>query len=787
MYIPEEVGRGRINDAEETIDLNKVFSKLTDKWYWFLFGAVLGLLLALLYSVYTQPVYKVSARVLMNDQQKSGGLSKQAGALMDLGGIMGSPSSVDNEAEVLKTPDLIEKVVRRLNLNVVYSYEANLIKREIYDSPIQLNLIVEADTIKSTILKVNKVNENRIHVRTKDFDKEVSYAEVFVIKGVGSVQFKRNSSVKMTEGNYLVNISSVDKRVTDLSKELSVEVSNSEVTIVDLSLNYPLQKRGEEILNTLINAYKASNLEDKNAIADSTYNFITARLNVIASELGDVEDEVSTFKQKNRLADMTEQGKLLVQNTSEFATELAQVETQISVLNDLEAYLEDETRNKRVFPTSLLPSDLIFSALMEQYNGLLSERDRTLMSVTEATPFVQNLNNQITTLRRGILSNLQNTKNTYVLTRKKLQSQLNEAQEKIEGVPQIEKNFLKLARNQQIKQELYIFLMQKAEETAISKTSNISIAKVIARPKAGVLPVSPRTNVVFVLGLFGGIFFPFIIVIIRDLFDTKIRSKEDITSATHLPLVGEISHNQTNDNLIVSHSGRSPIAEQFRALRSNLSFYLKNNGHSVILLTSSMSGEGKSFTSINLANVLGLLGKKVLLMEMDLRKPGLSNKLNIKNDVGLSNYVVDDHLKPSDIIRPLDLNKNVFLVPSGLIPPNPVELLMHERTAELIETLKNEFDYIIMDAPPIGIVTDAESLVEYADITLYLVRHHVTKRQQLQIPDQLYKTGKIKKIGLIVNDVDSKYYGAGYGSGYGTYGQEQESSIFQKVLEKFKL
>ena len=563
--------------------------------------------------------------------------------------------------------------------------------------------------------------------------------------------------------------------------QLSVSVLNKQVTIIDLGLSYALPKKGEDILNTLINQYISANLDDKNTIADSTTKFIQKRLSIIGRELGDVENQVQSFKQGNKLADMSEQGKLLVQSSGAFNSDLAKAETQVTVLSDLEDYLKDEAKNKRVFPSALLPQDMVFSGLMNQYNSLLVERDQQLLSVTEESPFIKNIDNQIAGLRKGILSNIQSTKNTFVVTRDKLRSQLSRAEGEISDVPKIEKDYLKLARNQQIKQELYIFLMQKAEETAISKTSNISIAKTIDPPKSQVLPISPKKNVIYLAGIIIGLIFPITIIFLIDILNTSITTKEDISNNTSAPIIGEISHNETNDNLIVANKGRSAISEQFRALRTNLSFYLKNSNEKVILLTSSMSGEGKSFTAINLGNILALAGKKVLLMELDLRKPGLSAKLGVSNDVGFSNFTISADIKLKDIVKPLAINKNMFIISSGPLPPNPAETIMSEHTPRLMKELKEEFDYIIMDAPPVGIITDAQLLANYADVTIYLVRQKVTQKDQLTIVEDLYRSGKMKNIGIVVNDIVSKYYGYGYG--YGTYGEEKKSGFLQRIFK----
>eukprot|EP01012_Entosiphon_sulcatum_P010015 TRINITY_DN15787_c0_g1_i1.p1 TRINITY_DN15787_c0_g1~~TRINITY_DN15787_c0_g1_i1.p1 ORF type:complete len:785 (+),score=59.67 TRINITY_DN15787_c0_g1_i1:1870-4224(+) len=771
-------------EEEEAIDLKKIFRELADKWHWIGIGILACLIISFLYILYTPPSYQISARVLVNDDEKSGGLAKQAGSLMDLGGLLGGKNSVDNEAEILKTRFLMEQVAEEMQLNIVYARKSNFIKRELYKAPFKIDFIKGVDSIKKTQIEIQKLPNGKLRILSNNLEKEINWNDKFEIKNVGVLKLTPIKDLNMDNGTFVVTLSSIDERVADLMKMLSVGVSNKLVTIIDLGLTYPLPKKGEDILNTLIRKYIEANLGDKNAIADSTGKFIKQRLQVIASELGDVEGEVKQFKQKNRLADMSEQGKVLIQSSSELSTDLAKAETQVSILNDLEKYLKDENKNKRVFPTSLLPQDMVFSGLMNQYNALLIERDKLLLSVTDSSPLIKNLDGQVAEMRAGIFANIVSTKNTFVITRDRLRKQLDKAEGQITAVPEIEKDYLKLARNQQIKQELYIFMMQKAEETAISKTANISIAKTIDPPKAAVIPISPKKSIIYLAGIMAGLVFPILIIFGLNFLNTSISTKQDITNLTTVPIIGEISHNLSDDNLIVANQARSAISEQFRALRTNLSFYLKNKDEKIILLTSSMSGEGKSFTAINLGNILALAGKKILLMELDLRKPGLSAKLGVSNEVGFSNYTIDSTVKVENIIKSLGINKNMFIVSSGPLPPNPAETLMSERMPLLISELKKQFDYIIMDAPPIGIITDAQLLSDYADVVLYLVRQKVTQKNQISIVDDLYKSKKMKNIGIVVNDIVSKAYGYGYG--YGTYGEEKQSQKFSRLKRWFK-
>ncbi|MCZ4224365.1 GumC family protein [Pedobacter rhodius] len=769
---------------KDDIDFKNILHKLFEKWSWFLVSVIFFLVFSFFYLRFTVPQYQINSKLLVNDNDNGSAASKK-GSLMDLGGLIGASNSVDNETEILKTRFLMEKVVRKMQLNIIYYQRSNFINEELYSKPFKLNIIKSVDTINFTAFNITKIDANKVLVKTKKFEKQVFWNQVFNVAGVGSIMLTKEPGQNFSNNHhYVVKVSSLDERVATLMQQLSVK-AGKQATIIDLGLSYPIPKKGEDILNELIAQYTAANIDDKNAIADSTGKFIKERLTVIASELGDQENQVKDYKQRNQLSDMSEQGKLLVQNTGEFTNELARAETQISIMNDLESYLKDESKNKRVFPSSLLPQDMVFSNLMNQYNSLLIERDRLLISDTEDSPFIKNLDLQISGLRRGVLSNIQSTRNTYLLTRNKLRSQLSEAEGQIRAVPEVEKNYLKLARNKDIKQELYIFLMQKAEETAISKTSNISVAKTIDPPKSQVEPISPKKNVIYFISLIMGFVIPIVIILLANLFNTSINTKVDIEALTSVPVIGEINHNESSDNLIVANQGRSAISEQFRALRTNLSFYLKSKDEKVILLTSSMSGEGKSFTAINLANIFALSGKKVLLMELDLRKPGLSSKLGLDNRIGFSNYTINPEIKISDIIKPISISTNMFIISSGPLPPNPAETLLSDKVDALITELKKQFDYIIMDAPPIGVITDAQLLVPYSNAILYLVRQKVTKKDQLSIVDDLYKTGKMKNIGIVVNDISNKEYGYGYG--YGTYGEEKPLTTFQKIIGRFKV
>jgi tyrosine-protein kinase Etk/Wzc len=766
-----------------------LFSKILAKWPWFLLSMLLCLGLTYFYLKYTTPMYKISARLLINDEKK-GGIA-DAVDLASLGGLVTGKSSVDNEVEILKSRLLMEQVVRSMDLNIVYYKEERFKQEELYKAPFLLEFNKVADTIQGGTFKVKFLKNDRVYIKGEDFETTVHIDSALKIPGVGIAKIKVRSELPVLHDEYLFSVTSTDSKVASLMANLTVGLDSKTVTIIDLDLNHAIPKKGEDILNELMKLYVQGTIKDKNVVADSTIKFIQERLQFIGVELGDVEGNIESFKRRNSLVDMSEQSKLLVQNTSSFVNEQAKIETQLLVLDGLQKYLENEAENERVLPSSLLPSDDVFSGLMQRYNALLLDKDKHLLSTTEKNPVMINLNGQIRSLRKDMLSSLISTKASLIVSKQQLAKQISGVEGKIKQVPQTERDYLKLARQQQIKQELYIFLMQKAEETAISKTSNLSNSKMVDPPKSEVFPFSPKKNIFYLAGFFAGLLFPVGFVVLAEMLNDKVENRDDVLRLTNVPILGEISHNNEMENLIVANNSRSVIAEQFRALRTNLSFYLKNEDQKVILLTSSMSGEGKSFVSINLANILAISNKKVLLMEFDLRKPGLSVKLGIENTFGFTNYLISDKVNASDLIKPLALHPNLFLISSGPIPPNPAEMLMDSRTAKLMAELKEQFDYIIIDAPPIGIVTDAQLLSQYADICLYLVRQKYTVKEQLNIVQNLYTEQRMKQLGIVVNDIQISDgygygYGYGYGQGYGDYGNEEKKQGFFKGLNKNK-
>jgi tyrosine-protein kinase Etk/Wzc len=765
-----------MNEFDEDLGFENLLNKFVSKWYWFVLSVAFCFGIAYYLAKKQTPIYLIVAKVMIADPKK-GAPSAENQMLGNLG--TNSGTAVENEAEILRTRYLMERVVRDLKLNITYYITGAIRDKELYAAPFIVDIVQPSDTISGAGLKLNFLPDSKIELESADFHGVIPYSKTVNIKGVGVIQILKTQTKPQYESTYAVSIGSVDGKVESLVGQMLVAVPNKTSSIIDITLNYPVPEKGEDILAKLINLYVKTNLDDRNRLADSSYAFIQNRLSYLGGELGDLEQNIQGFKQKNQITEISEQSSLLIANNSNFVNELAKVETQLSVLSSLQDYMRKNINGSSVVPSSLVVSDPLFESLVQKYNALLLERDRRLMSVTETNPIVVNLNQQISGTKNDMLASLSSSKNSLTITRNGLLARIRAAEGQVQNVPKTERNYLDLARQQKIKEELFIFLMQKGEETAISKTYNTPNSTNIDPPKSGVSPISPNKQIYYIAGIIIGLLIPAALIYLKYLVNTRVDSKDDITKRTRVPIVGEIGHNSEFDSLVVGNRSRSPIAEQFRALRTNLIWYLKQPSDKVILITSAVSGEGKSFASINLGNVLALSGKRVLLMELDLRKPNMSEKFGIFHDFGFTNYVKDHSVRAIDIVQRLAINENLFLISSGVLPSNPAEMLMSDRATELIDELRKLFDYIIIDAPPIGVVTDAQLLAVHADFCLYIVRQHFTKKTQLSILEDMNKNHRMKQLGVLVNDIKIEVgtgYSNSYGYNYGTYGTEEVDS-----------
>jgi tyrosine-protein kinase Etk/Wzc len=767
---------------EENFDVQKLIARMLDHWIFFVSSFIICVLLSALFIWYATPSYKVHAQVLITDNQSnsnSSAFSFIGGSQMQqLGSLFGIKSNVNDELGILETRDLVESVVKDLNLNVI-CYNEGLVKSvEMYgNSPFRVSFIPLNDSITSTKIDINvDAAHNSFTLTSSGADINNAKARFgdTIITSVGMLVFLK-TGLPFPGQAYSVNLNSVDQEVDNLLPQFTVSVPDDQADIISITLNTNIPHKGEDILQQLIKVYTQRNLNEKNKISDSTLAFIKERVAIVSADLNNIELNIQNFKQKNKLANIDEQSKALVSSASDYYNKLNDVDVQLNIVKTVLAGVKEDSN--RPIP-ALINTDPNFVSLVEKYNTLLSQRDKLLVSTTENNPLVSSLNNQLTAVRGDMIRNLENQQSALQVTRNNLSGQNNQINNIVSNVPVQERQYVDLSRERDVKQALYLFLLQQEETTAITKASNIPSASIIAVPKSEFKPYFPSKAVILAVGVLAGLAIPFIFIILKFALNKTIESKEDITDNTDCSILAEIGHSNNVNGILREEHSRSILAEQFRIFRTNMDFLLTGKIAPKIMLTSTMTGEGKTFVSVNLAQVYAYSGKKVLLMEMDLRKPKLSSMLEMSNENGFTNYIISDSKSVLPFIKKYQNSKNIFVLSSGPIPPNPAELLMSERMDALFREIEKEFDAIIIDSPPIGAVADAQILSKFSNVNLYVIRQGYSYKRSTEIVNDLIENNKISNLYLIVNDVKNRTsyrygygYGYSYGYGYGYGGQ----------------
>lgn len=772
------------NSIENIFDFRSYLERILNNWRIVLTSFIICFGIAFLYLRYTTPQYHISAKLLIEDEKKGNG-NWASVAPMDIGKLMGAGSSVDNEIEVIKTRYLMDRLVRRMQLNFIWYRLGDIRDVEIDEAPVQIEIKSLQDTLKKTEIEVEIKNKNSFLLSYEDPESNEKYSltfsfnKDFTLPNLGRFIFRNDYN--LAGKKYKLLIRSVDSQVSNYRKLLTADVTNKLASTIDLQFDYPLTKKGEQILNEYIAEYIQQNRRDKSKIADSTIAFIDDRILLVNSELNRIEDEIQLYMQGKGLANIAEQSKLLFQSSNEHIKQLADVQAKIEVIDAVEKLLQQEN-NKRLVAGTVLTDDPSFSTLMSSYNNLNLEKERLLLSFTPDNPYVANVNERIESVKQNILTYLRNSRSNLEVSRKEIEKNVGNLQGNIKQVPAQQRAFLALSRQQQLKQELYLFLLQKREETAVANTSNIAGIRIIDPPKAMTSPFSPNRIVVYFMALLFASLIPIAKIYLEDLLNNKVNNRVDIEKRTKVPIIAEFSHNTTGTDLINFELSRSVLAEQFRALRTNLRFMMPQSNDKAILITSGVPGEGKSFTSLNLATVYAVSGKKVLLLEFDLRKPKLSKIFTHVSETGISNYIVDQSLSLDDIITPIGDSKNLYFGPCGPIPPNPAELILSERVDLMMREARKRFDYIVIDAPPIGVVTDGQLLSTYSDVVLYVVRANYTLLKLTGLPEEIRRDDKMKNMAIVLNDVTEKNSGGYYyGYNYGYYHADERKQPWWKL------
>lgn len=777
---------------EESLNIREIIRPYLYKWYWFVIGVVVTTILAWFFLRYSIPVYSTESTLLIKEVKKSSSAQPEMSVISELGGIGGmGTNSVDNEIEIFKSKKLMLSVVRELGLETNIYAKGKIKEVELYKETSPFTVRIISEKKKGIYPKkpvFAKIDGNKIILESEEFSKNiVANFDKALTMPFGIVMFQKNPNYKHNSDDnseYKLQFMSGMNRARYYLSILNVSLVQKEATVLKVGMNYPNSEKAETILNRLAVNYNREAVLDKNSEAQKTASFIDDRINLIANELGQVETQKEDFKVRNNIADIQTEAELSLETS--MATRQKQLEnaSQLELVGSLIGYLNKKGSNQ-VLPLNVGLSDSNLTSDIASYNQLVSERDRLLENSTNANPLVIDATRQINSMRSAVLQSLQKSRSALEISKSAIDSEQNRLSGRISKIPVQEKMFRSIERQQNIKEQLYLLLLQKREEAAISLAIAAPKARIVDDALTDPIPVSPKKMIIFLGALIIGLLIPFIVIYLIELFNNKIQSKSDLEKlSAGTTVVGELPSLEKGGQELVGINDLSPLAEAFRILITNINFMLpKNKKGNVIFVTSSVKGEGKTFTSVNLALTLATPRKKVIIIGSDIRNPQLQ-RYNEKRKglIGLSEFMYDDTMTQEEITHQTTFNPYCDVIYSGAITPNPTELLSNGRYQELVESLKPHYDYIILDTAPLMLVTDSFLIADVADVTVYVTRSGFTEKELVGFINKQIKDKKIKNVGLVLNDVSKMH--SGYGSyGYG-YAADTNKSFFQKIFKK---
>lgn len=772
--------------SEEQVNIQELLFRYLIHWPWFVISIIICIACAWGYLRLTTPIYNISATVLIKDEKKGGGASMSSDLeKMGLEGFVSSSSNVDNEIEVLRSKSLAREVVNNLGLFVTYMDEDEFPSKELYHtSPVLVSLThQEADKLPGR-MEINMILQPtgalgvQITVGEKEYQKQFDKLPAVFPTDEGTVAFFANndtlSAVCPENITKERHITAFINRPFSVLKEyvssLSIAPTSKTTSVVVISLENTNTRRGRDYINKLLEMYNINANNDKNEVAQKTAEFIDERIGIISKELGSTEQDLENFKRSAGITDLSSEAQIALTGNAEYEKKRVENQTQINLVMDLQRYMKGN--EYEVLPSNIGLQDAASAGAIDRYNQMLVERKRLLRTSTENNPTIINLDTSIRAMRTNVQATLDATLKGLQITKEDLAREASRYSRRINDAPTQERQFVSIARQQEIKSGLYLMLLQKREENAITLAATANNAKIIDEALADDNPISPKKTIVYLAALVLGVGLPVGVIYLIGLTKFKIEGRADVEKLTSLPVVGDIPlADEKTGSIAVFENQNNLMSETFRNVRTNLQFMLEN-GKNVILVTSTISGEGKSFISANLAISLSLLGKKVVIVGLDIRKPGLNKVFNIpKKEHGITQYLTNTTANLMDFVQPSDINKNLFILPGGTVPPNPTELLARGGLEKAIETLKANFDYVILDTAPVGMVTDTLLIGRVADLSVYVCRADYTHKAEFTLINELAENNKLPNLCIAVNGLDLNSRKYGYYYGYGKYGK----------------
>ncbi|HEX7905946.1 MAG TPA: polysaccharide biosynthesis tyrosine autokinase [Chitinophagaceae bacterium] len=758
-----------------SLSLRDLFYKYARFLPVFILSVAVALFGAYAYLRYATPIYSVAGSMYIKSD-KQGARSDKFEDIF----VNDKAANIQSEIEVLRSKPLMQRVVEKLNLQLSYYAIGKIKTTNIYkQGPFLIEPLEITDSSRAFVLKIKFINSNKF--RINDQNTEFHFDQIFK-NTYGVFRLKKNFG--NSAGAYQVNWQPAPSAASSFASAVQVAPKSLGTGILTLSMQTPNSMMGADVINVLMDEYALYTIDEKNKASEQIISFIEDRSRLLGRELDSIQDVLLDYSQKNNIIDIDAQSGGYFQSINEYDKVINEQQFQIDVTDLVRDYLTDKQNayTKVVVPSPLTLSDATLSGLVAGYNLAQMERASMLESnITPGNPLIKEKETEIEKLRQSLLENLKNIRKSYTHSIAELKARSSTSQSQLQALPFKAKKYHEIRRLVESKQSLYQLLQEKKEETSISKASNVASSKVIDKAYPSNTPLKPNRRSIQIMAILLGLGIPAMIIFIGEVLNDKVATRFDIEKITPAPILGEVGHSYSEKPLLVTKTTRSMVAEQFRIIRSNLQYIVNKVDKSVILITSSFSGEGKSFISINMGAVLALAGKKTIILEFDIRKPKVLSGLGMTKGPGITNYLVGK-ASLADIIRPVEGHENLYVLGCGPIPPNPSELLLDQRVEDMFIWLRNNFDVILVDTAPVGMVSDSLTLSKFSDCTLYIVRQGHTFKKQIALIDEFYQENRLPKVSIIINDVKMKpgygyygygRYGYGYGYGYGSYYEEE--------------
>ena len=756
----------------QDFDYVRLFFHCLHHWYWFVLCIAICVGLAVLYLRCKTNVYSVASTIMIRTDNNMSRSSLQA----DMMELMGYQSSkiIDDEIQIITSHTIMEQAVRALNLQTEYRKKVGLRWMGQYPDPDVILTFQPGvlDTIRYMVLEIERTESNYVL--------EVTYKNITAKINADNIQdpipthaglLTLTECRAMRVGDKLrMTTMPVVARANKLLGSMSCRPAKKESNVIILSISSDIPERAHDLINKVVELYNMDAVIDKNIMATNTANFINERLQIVEDELGEVESAVESYMKENGLTDISQELRIVLSNQTSYQKELVEVETQINLLDFLANYMKTPENEQSLIPSNLGVKDVALQKLIENYNTLLLGQMRMSRSATELNPAYTQSIEEAATLRQAILSSINNIRRGLEISKSDLAKKDRELSSKLYKTPEKERKYVEIKRQQEIKEKLYIYLYQKREENALTLASTVMPAKTIDAPITyGV--VSPKKNRIWLIAIALGVGIPFLIIFLIDYLNDEVKDQREFQSIVKAPFLGHVLYSPSENVVAVDSHNNSAQAELFRTIRTNLRFMLPDKKSPIILVTSALNGEGKSYVAINIAASLALLKKKVIIVGLDIRKPTLSQYLHIDFKGHLTSFLLDPTISLDDLIIQSGVVDNLDVLPSGAIPPNPGELIQSPNMEVLFNALKERYDYIIVDTSPLYLVSDTFHLDKYADMTIFVTRANYISREMLPYIQEIYVQQKMHNMACVLNASTGGKRGYGYGRyGYGRYG-----------------